>query len=73
MKGLTEKREDGTWRLRGVSWEDIRPGTVLSMETHEKLYWALCKLRDYEDTGLSPDEVERMKWKLLEGEKGEDD
>lgn len=27
-------------------------------ETDEKLYGALCKLKDYEDSGLSPDEVE---------------
>jgi len=26
----------------------------------EKIYFALCKLKDYEDSGLSPDEVEAM-------------
>ena len=31
-----------------------------------KLYGALWKLKDYEDTGVSPDEIERMK---TEGER----
>ena len=41
-------------------------GVVLSEKTWEKLYGALWKLKDYEDTGVSPDEIERMK---TEGER----
>ena len=45
----------GSWWVKdndGV----IIPWTVIS----HGLYSALCKLRDYENTGLSPDEVERL-------------
>ena len=49
-----------------MSWDDLKPGVVLSEKTWEKLYGALWKLKDYEDTGVSPDEIERMK---TEGER----
>ena len=58
---LTEKKDSGHWSLKGVSWDDLKPGVVLSEKTWEKLYGALWKLKDYEDTGVSPDEIERMK------------
>ena len=58
---LTEKKDSGHWCLRDVSWDQMKPGTVLTRKTWEKLYGALWKLKDYEDTGVSPDEIERMK------------
>lgn len=57
---LTEKKDSGHWCLRDVPWSDLKPGTVLSKKTWEKLYGALWKLKDYEDTGLSPEEVESV-------------
>jgi len=36
---------------------NLTPGATISQETYEKLYGALWKLKDWEDTGLSPDEV----------------
>lgn len=63
---LTEKKDSSHWCLRDVPWPDLKPGAVLSEKTWEKLYGALWKLKDYEDTGVSPDEIERMK---TEGEK----
>lgn len=63
---LTEKKDSGHWILRGIPWDDLKPGAVLTEKVWEKLYGALWKLKDYEDTGLSPDEIERMK---TEGEK----
>ena len=57
---LTEKKDSGHWSLKGVSWDDLKPGTVLTKKILEKLYGALWKLKDYEDTGLSPEEVERV-------------
>lgn len=35
-------------------------GQVITKEVQEKLYGALCKLLDYEKTGLDPYEVEAM-------------
>ena len=60
MQRLTEKDELGNWCLKGVRWEQLRAGQVLTKDVTEKLYGALCKLRDYEDTGCSPDDVERL-------------
>lgn len=61
MHRLTEKDEQGNWALKGVEWKSLYTGSVITEETRQKLYGALCKLRDYEDSGLSPNEVEDMK------------
>lgn len=60
MKRLTEKDELGNWCLKGVRWEQLRAGQVITKGVSERLYGALCKLKDYEDTGCSPDDVERL-------------
>lgn len=60
MQRLTEKDELGNWCLKGVKWEQLRAGQVLSKNVAEKLYGALFKLMAYEDTGVHPDAVERL-------------
>lgn len=60
MKRLTETSRRGRWQLSGVPWEALREGRTITKEVYEKLYGALCKLKDYEDTGLSPDDVIRL-------------
>ena len=57
---LTEKKDSGSWCLRDVPWNQLKPGVVITKEIWEKLYGALWKLKDYEDTGLSPIEVESV-------------
>lgn len=64
--GLTEVDDNGNWELKGVEWSQIKPGAVITEQVWKKLYAALCKLKDYEETGLCPDEIGRMK---TEGEK----
>lgn len=54
---LTEKKDNGHWILKDVSWDELKPGVVLTKKIWEKLYGALWKLKDYEDTGLMPNEV----------------
>ncbi len=66
MMRLTEKDDQGNWCLKGVRWEQIRVGQVISKDVAEKLYGALCKLRDYEDTGASPDGAEMLMEKYAE-------
>lgn len=61
MKRLTQKDEQGNWSLRGVLWESLHEGQVITKELWERLYGALWKLMEYEDTGLSPGEVEHLK------------
>lgn len=62
MGRFTEKNANGNWRLKGLPWKKTYPGTqVITKDESGILYGALCKLKDYEDTGLTPEEVERMK------------
>lgn len=60
MNRLTEHDEQGNWRLKGVAWNQLHTGQVITEEVWEKLYGALWKLKDYEDTGLTPEDVERV-------------
>lgn len=48
---LTWSKSDGTWGLKNYDIQNVP----------RELYGAMCKLHDYEKTGLSPDEVEAMK------------
>lgn len=61
MGRLTEIDKYGNWGLKRIQWENLLIGVPITRETYEALYGALCKLRDYEDTGLSPAEVEGMR------------
>lgn len=60
MHRLTETDSQGNWALSGVTWKSLHAGQVITDAMWEKIYFALCKLKDYEDSGLSPDEVEAM-------------
>lgn len=59
MKRLIE-RKDGIWKLRGIEWEQLVPDQTITKEMYQTIYGALCKLKDYEDTGLTPEDVERV-------------
>lgn len=60
MQRLTEEDDLGNWCLKGVRWEQLRAGQVITKDVSERLYGALCKIKDYEDTGFSPDDVIRL-------------
>lgn len=64
MVRLTEKSERGLWHLRGVSWEQLQEGYVITKDMSQKIYGALAKLKDYEETGLDPGEVEEAVQRL---------
>lgn len=40
-----------------AKWQQLRPLVTITKDVWERLYGALHKLKDYEDTGLSPEEV----------------
>ncbi len=56
MGRLTWKKEDGTWGLINA---DIK-------ECPREFYGALCKLKDYEETGLEPDKIAEIDELYLE-------
>ena len=60
-KRLTKKDESGNWALKGVKWEQLLTGKQITNELWEKLYGALWKLMEYEDTGMSPEDIQRIK------------
>lgn len=61
MTRLTERDEKGYWKLKEIGWRQLSAGQTLTKKAEQKLYGALCKLRDYEDTGLEPYEVKGTK------------
>lgn len=60
MNRLTKKDEQGNWCLKGVAWEQLHEGQVITKSLRERLYGALWKLMEYEDTGLTPEDVEEL-------------
>lgn len=61
MHRLTYKEPDGRFGVKGMDWSDIP----------RVFYGLICKLKDYEDTGLSPEEVEKLKDENERFRKGE--
>ncbi len=61
MVRLTEKDESGMWQFKGIPWERLQAGETITKETSQLLYLCLCKLKDYEDSGMNPDRVENLK------------
>ena len=52
MIKLTESDSQGNWMLKGIPWEYIN-----AVDKDGRIYGALCKLHDYEESLLSPEEV----------------
>ena len=57
---LTQKDDQGNWSLRGVKWEQLYVGQIITQEVSEKLYGTLWKLMEYAGTGLTPDQIENL-------------
>lgn len=55
MERLIQTDDFGNWSLKGVSWKDLYSGKEITTNTEEKVYAALCKLKDYEESGLTPE------------------
>lgn len=60
MSRLTQKDEQGNWCLKGLAWEQLNVGQAITQKAWEKLYGALWKLMEYEETDLTPGEVEAL-------------
>lgn len=61
MDKMARLTEQGNWCLKGLPWKDTYVGQVITENTSEKIYGALCKLKDYENSGLDPEEAYRLK------------
>lgn len=61
MGRLTEQDEQGNWCVKGLPWKDTYVGQIITENTSEKTYSALCKLKEYEESGLDPEETYSLK------------
>ena len=61
MGRLTQKDASGRWQVKGIPWEKLQEGEVITKETSQLLYGSFCKLKDYEDSGMSPEQVTGLK------------
>lgn len=61
MGRLTQKKASGWWQVKGIPWKNLQAGEVITKETSQLLYGCLCKLKDYEDSGMSPGQVTGLK------------
>ena len=61
MSRLTQKEASGRWQVKGIPWEKLQAGEVITKEASQSLYGCLCKLMDYEESGMEPDQVTSLK------------
>lgn len=61
LRRLTKQDEQGNWCLKGLPWKDTYVGQIITENTNEKIYGALCKLKDYENSGMDPEEACSLK------------
>ena len=60
MANLIESDDLGNWNVKGLPWCKLYKGQIITDDVYEKLYACLWKLMEYEDTGLSPEQVEAL-------------
>ncbi len=60
MGRLTEKDDQGNWCIRGLPWKNLYPGIAITENTYERIYAVAKKLLDYEDTGLTPEQIRQI-------------
>lgn len=63
MGRMTEKDATGRWRVKGMPWERLQAGQVITEEASQVLYGCLCRLKDYEDSGMGPDQLKGLQYK----------
>lgn len=60
MGRLTQKDDKGNWSLRNIPWGELFEGRRIEPKARQAIYGALCKLKDYEDTGLEPGDLREI-------------
>lgn len=57
---IIQRDKKGNWKVKGLEWGQLRTGETITREMGQALYAALWKLKAYEETGLSPNEIVAM-------------
>ena len=60
MGRLTQKDKSGNWSLSNIPGGELFEGRRIGQKARQAIYGALCKLKDYEDTGLEPGDLQEM-------------
>lgn len=69
MGTLIQSDDLGNWSLKGVPWKSLYVGRVITRKVHDRIYGALYKLMEYEDTGYSPENIEHIRYVLEDAAK----
>ncbi len=64
MGRMTEKDASGRWQVKGLPWESLKEGQTITREASQILYGCLCKLKDYENCGMGPCQLEGWQERL---------
>lgn len=64
MVRMIEKEASGKWQVRGIPWKSLRAGQTITEEMSQKIYGCFCKLKDYEDIGLNPDQIQSLLYQI---------
>ena len=59
MSRLTWKEKDGTWGVNGITWNELNY-QIQPEQLWKILYGCLYKLMRYEETGLTPTDVDHL-------------
>lgn len=57
LNKLIQKDDYGNFGIKGLPWESLYIGRIITPEVYEKIYGCIFKLMEYEDSGLDPDQV----------------
>lgn len=64
MGRLIKKGTSGKWQVNGLPLEELREGEIITKDISQRLYWCFCKLKDYEDIEMSPQQMQRWMYEL---------
>lgn len=64
MYRLIQKDTSGSWQVKGLPWAQLQAGETITEEARQILYGCLCKLKDYEDSGMTPEQLENWQHEL---------
>ncbi len=66
MSRLTQKDERGRWCLKGMTRDDFSIGKMFTGKVHRGIWAVIMKLKEYEDTGCTPEQIREFDALYLE-------
>lgn len=60
MGKLTQRDDQGNWCLKGVRWEQLRAGSIITKDVEQAICEAVHKLKEYELVGEVYEPMEKL-------------